>query len=215
MRDKNSDFSKFNIQLRKICEKWKNQTFHQFFEIHVLDTPTLSDETLPEIKVSYPKTFRLMRTLSILLWYFPSASFWFVLSDLKESSFPHFNRKQRLELEILLSSKENMEKYLYETQRYTSNELFGNILGNDAKDLFKTLRVGYYRNKRSRRIIRRRGYQDHGSRKPDEKWLPQFDFSLTEYQNQKERKQYLFILTVQKVVSYLENLNFSEEDQKT
>lgn len=215
MRDKNLDFSKFNIQLRKICEKWKNQTFHQFFENHVLNTPTLSDEILPEIRVSYPKSFRLMRTLCILLWYFPKSSYWYILCDLKLMNFPHFNRKQRLELKILLSSKENMEKYLFETKRYTSYEIFGNILGNDARDLFKTLKVGYFRNKIPRRTIRRRGYQDHGSRKPDEKWLPQFDFSFTEYQNEKEKKQYLFTLTVQKVVRYLENLHFPEEDLKT
>lgn len=214
MRDKNLDFSQFNIQLEKNCRKWKNQTFHQFFENHVLDTPTLLDENLPEIKISYPRSFRLMRTLCILLWYFPESSFWYILVDLKEKSFPHFNRKQRLELSILLSSKENMEKFLFETQRYTSNEIFGNFLGNDAQDLFLVLKVGI-RKFNPRRTIRRRGYQDHGSRKPDEKWLPQSDFSFTEYQNEKEKKQYLFTLTVQKVVKYLENLHFSEEGSKT
>lgn len=214
MRDKNLDFSKFNIQLEKNCQKWKNQQFHQFFENHVLDTPTLSDENLPEIRVFYPKSFRLMRTLSILLWFFPESSFWYILSDLKEKSFPHFNRKQRLEISILLSSKENMEKFLFETQRYTSNEIFGNFLGNDAQDLFLVLKAGI-RKHNPRRTIRRRGYQDHGSREPDEKWLPRFDFSFTEYQNEKEKNQYLFTLTLQKVVKYLENLHFSEEGPKT
>jgi hypothetical protein len=107
-----------------------------------------------------------------------------------------------------------MEKFLFETQRYTSNEIFGNFLGNDAQDLFLVLKVGI-RKFNPRRTIRRRGYQDHGSRKPDEKWLPQSDFSFTEYQNEKEKKQYLFTLTVQKVVKYLENLHFSDRGSKT
>jgi hypothetical protein len=46
--------------------------------------------------------------------------------------------------------------------------------------------------KPARATVRRRGYQDHGSCKPKDKWLPTFDAELNELQEkiEKERKTY-------------------------
>jgi len=41
----------------------------------------------------------------------------------------------------------------------------------------------------SKKALRKRGYNDHGSKRPDDKWLPKFDWSFTEAQNEKERKE--------------------------
>lgn len=210
MRDKNLNFSQFNIQLEKNCRKWTNHPFHQFFASYVLATPTLQNKS--DYKVNYPKNFRLMRSLCILLWYFPEESKWSVWLDLKGMSFSHFNRKQKLEIQILLMSKEIMVQYLYRTNRYTSNELFGNFLGNDAKELFKTLKAFEVKTQ-VKRTVRRRGYKDHGSRKPDEKWLPDSDCSFNEYQNEKERKQYLFNSTLSRLRKILEKFQKQKKEE--
>jgi hypothetical protein len=42
---------------------------------------------------------------------------------------------------------------------------------------------------RARRPQRHRGYRDHGTLRPSHKWLPKFDYSLTELQQELERER--------------------------
>jgi hypothetical protein len=134
--------------------------------------------------------------------------------DLEESSFSWLNKEQKVQLSILISSKENMEKFLFETNSCTGSEIFGNYLNNDLKDLMKLLNS-------SREIkvfdlpsvvkpIRRRGYKDKGSRRPAHRWLAKYDFSFTEYQLQLEEEK---LLTQQLIQTFLSSLNSEEFEQ--
>lgn len=203
MRDKNLSYSQFNIQLRKTLKK-ELSNFNQFFRRAVVVSPTLS---LESYYIRYPKDFRLLRALAIIQWYFPEEFHWRVYLDLTETSHSQLSSKQRIELSLLLSSEDNCKKFLYETKRYTSNEIFGNILKNDMQDLLRILKISR-RISKVRRTQRRRGYNDKGSRKPDWKWLPESDFSLTEYQNEKERKQYQELKIIQLLQEKLRGLKF-------
>jgi hypothetical protein len=79
-----------------------------------------------------------------------------------------------------------MLKFLFETKSFTSHEIFGNIFSLGTRTLRN---LPYYR--KSTLVveaIRKRGYDDKGSLRPKEQWLPNFDFTLTETQNSKEKK---------------------------
>lgn len=203
MRDKNLSYSQFNIQLMKTLKK-EISDFSQFFRRAVVVSPTLS---LESYYFRYPKDFRLLRALAIIQWYFPEEFHWRIYLDLTEKSHSQLSSKQRIELSLLLSSEDNCKKFLFETKRYSSNEIFGNILKNDMQDLLKNLKISR-RNLKVKRTQRRRGYNDKGSRKPDWKWLPTQDFSFTEYQNMKERKLNQELKTIQLLQKYLRELEF-------
>lgn len=197
MRDKNLTFSQFNIQLERNIRE--SNGFRKFLAIHVLDTPIL----LENLTIRLPKDFRRLRALAIVLWFFPDSLKWNILLKMSFTKFSWLNQKQQIEISVLLSSKENMLKYLFLTKRYTSFEIFGNFLGNDIRDLLISLKF-IPKVSSVKRTSRRGGYQDHGSRRPPERWLPRDDFSLTEYQLQKEKKAYLQTKYIRKLLIYLE-----------
>lgn len=185
MRDKNLNFKQFNIQFEKELQRNLNDFSTKFFANNVLDSPTL----LEEFELILPRTFRLLRCLCIFQWYFPEILHWRILMDLKEKKFAFLNEKQRIEIQLLLESKETMLTYLYETKRYSSHEIFGNILRNDSRELFQILNLKS-RSRKVRKTQRRRGYQDHGSRKPAEKWSESYDRTFTERMNEIEARRY-------------------------
>lgn len=203
MRDKNLTLQKFNIQLNERVTDGISTESDWFRRNHVSASPTRLSDNPKEVRVFYPKDFRLLRSLAIIQWYLPDDLHWLVLVDLKELTFSWLNDKQKLEIAILLSSKSNMLVYLYETQRYSGSEIFGNILGNDLHDLFRHMKVRELTPRRPKRTVRRRGYRDHGSRKPDHKWLPDSDFTFTAEQNKRERHLELLQRTETKLLSKL------------
>jgi len=206
MRDKNLTYQQLNIQLEKMKERGIS-LFKNFSKERVIITPTL----LEDYYFSYPRDYRLLRSLVIFQWYLPMEFHFRIWLDLTEMSFSHLNEKQRIELSILLSSQENCNKYLYETKRYTGNEIFGNILGTDLKELCKKLKV---KKKNYKLVIpeRRRGYNDHGSLRPFDRWIPDSDFSLTEQQLLKEKEKYLIQRTIYRTLQTLENLDLQKKE---
>lgn len=209
MRDRiNQNQAQFNIQLEETVKK-NLSSYDKFLTRPVFVSPTLLNTEnfhLIEERISYPREFRLLRTLSIVQWYFPEELHWRVHLDLENFSFSWLNREQKVELSILLSSKENMKKFLFETEFCTSNEIFGNIIGNDLKDLFKVFKISQKKifNFGPIRVpIRRRGYKDKGSRRPSHKWIETSDFSFTDYQNQLEEERKLTHDLIQQLLSSL------------
>jgi len=206
MRDKNPSFKQFYIQLAKTCRKCLEvQHLVKFFASAVPRDPTLLGQGA-EVKVRYPTSYRATRTLCILHWWFPEVVFWQVHLDLLEKSYEHFNQKQQLEIKILLESREICSTYLYESKRFTSNELFGNYLGNDVLEL-SSLKWKWVLPHKAKTKVRRRGPQDKGSRRPLTKWAPTSDWSLTEQQNVKERRRYHTIQTSHRLFRILRTLS--------
>lgn len=210
MRDKNPSFKQFYIQLEKTCQKClDSKYFIKFFASSVLATPTPLT-LMPLVKVRYPRTFRAIRALCILHWWMPEKVFWQIHLDLSEMSFEHFNQKQQLDLKILLESREICSTYLYESDRFTSNQIFGNFLGNDTLELQRVLKWTWSYQHKAKKKVRRRGYQDKGSRRPLTKWKPTFDWTLTEEQNVKEEIRYRRTRTAHRLFRILRTIS----DQK-
>jgi hypothetical protein len=199
MRDKNLTLLKFNIQLdRTIASHLRDD---KLLSTAVSDSPKCLNDNL--VSIVYPRDFSGLRALAIVQWSFPENLHWRILLDLREKDHNQLNEKQKLELSLLLSSKDLCYFFLYETERYSSREIFGNILGNQLKDLLKTLKIKEKIQKKPKKAIRHRGYRDKGSRRPDHQWIECFDLSFNEYQLKIEKKRYLLDKNSNKLLQLL------------
>lgn len=137
--------------------------------------------------IRIPKDFRRLRALVISQWFFEENLHWkFYLRLWELRKFPNLNEKQKMEISVLLESKEICLRYLWVSERYSGREIFGNLLGNDLRDSIKILRTKE-KEPRPKKKIRHRGYRDKGSLRPIHRWLENSDWSLTKIQQQKER----------------------------
>lgn len=215
MRDRNHlDLLQFNIQLEKNVLRSKlfqdllkqEEYFSHKSSLWRSDTKTPNSE----FRVVIPKDFRLLRALSISLWYFPQNIQVLYFLQLENQNFSWLNEKQKLELSILLSSKENCEKYLFLTDRYTSSEIFGNFLGNDLNDLNKKLKIIFVFQRKAKKKVFRRGPKDKGTRRSDssvkiiEKEIQQDIWIKLENEKYK-KKTILLQQTTRRVLQIIEN----------
>lgn len=196
MRDKNQSLLSFTDQIEHFIRK--KLTSIEIFRTAVVNTPTFSceyDLYLPIVNL------RGIKGLSIIVHFVTNDNLKYALILYLEEKLKHFNLKQQLEIKILLTSKEICLKYLYLTDRYTSHEIFGNLVYFGIKNL-KYLTI--YK-KKSKVLFpqRKRGYHDKGSLRPSDRWLPTFDSELTEMQNNKEKKSDLHEKTLNYLVNYL------------
>ena len=68
---------------------------------------------------------------------------------------------------------------------FSERDFFGNFLPLVAR-LMSQLKFIFLKQRRNKRILRRRGYRDHGTLRPTSSRTPTQDWSLTEAQNQIE-----------------------------
>jgi hypothetical protein len=109
-----------------------------------------------------------------------------------------------------LSSKENCERYLFLTQRYTGNEIFGNILGNDLKELQRRIKITFVTQVRAKKKVFRRGPKDKGTRRSDSSVKvieeeTRKDVWLTKEYELKQKRLILLQQTLHRILNYLEN----------
>lgn len=205
MRDKNLNF----IQFEKSVEKFitKKSPFSKDRRTSVIDNPTL----LEDYYLVIPRKFGEFRGLCILVHYIPEIALrWKLFLDLEEK-LSKFDLKKQLELKLLLSSKENMLIFLYETEKYTSHEIFGNIIEAGCKAI-QFLQIKR-RNTKVIKTQRKRGYDDKGSLRPREKWLECYDISFTELQNEKEKKLKIHLKTYQYLDKFLRRTYYIESNK--
>lgn len=187
----------FDIQLNRNINFLLSKKKVDLPEIQVLDISTLEPNS--ELVSILPRRFRELRALAILLWYLPEDLRFEIQLKLKQLfpyslDFENNGFQQSLELQILSESKEIMLKYLVFQENFTSRELFGTILREDSLSALKNLRIYWKDPLPAKKKIRRKGYQDQGSRRPDDLWTEKFDYSFTEKQNLKEER-YEFLVS--------------------
>lgn len=170
----------------------------------VSDTPSLLDED--SWKIRFPKNYRTLVSLVVCHWEFPEELHWRVHLDLEDMSFSWLNDSQRITLKVLLNSKETCERFLYESRSFSKEKIFGNVLGNDFKELFKIFKVVRRKQRPPTPSVWRRGYRDKGCRIPDHQWREKFDFSFTAEQVQLEHRQILISKTITHIIEYLQTL---------
>ena len=217
MRDRNHlDLLQFNIHLTKtilrssfyLDLKKQEEYFSHKSSLWRSDTKTPNSE----FRVIIPKDFRLLRALSISIWKFPEKIQVLYRLKLEEQKFSWLNEKQKIELSILLSSEENSVKYLYLTNRYTSSEIFGNLLGNDLNDLKGRIKIIFVRQQRATKKVFRRGPKDKGTRRSDssvsviEREI-QRDVWVKEEYKIIEKRQILLLQTIHRILQVIEDFS--------
>lgn len=195
MRDKNQNYIQFSDQIASFLKK-KTQTI-EILRRAVIDTPTFLEDY--EIIVRNNKLISL-RGLAVLSYYVPEILGW-KIREVLEKKLYKLNSKDQLRLSSLLINKESMLVFLYETQEFSSNEIFGNLLREGLLEL-KRLKI-YRPTYKIKRPQRKRGYDDKGSLRSSDRWLPSEDYELTELQNEIEKKSDLHLRTKLKLESYL------------
>lgn len=96
-----------------------------------------------------------------------------IILELEEKCFQHSYEGQweKVNSLIQLSSDEDKFTYLLEIEEISTRELFGNYQKLVTKSL-KNIIFNDRRKQKVKRPQRKRGYNDHGSRRPEHKWLP-------------------------------------------
>lgn len=135
--------------------------------------------------------------LSILSWFIPEEVGIILRMDIL-GKIKNYSLEDQLLLNQFLKNKGQMLIFLQETNLWHSRDFFGNILDKRNK-LDRYFKLSPLRRK-CKKPERKRGYHDQGSRVPDHKRLPNFDYSLTDKQNQIEENRQ----------SYLDTLSFLE-----
>jgi len=179
MRDKNLSFIQF-------CNEVDSFLNRKLLLPRLLRTTVINSPTFPDtLYIRYPRKYRDLMGLVAVHWYLPDNLKWEIHLGIWSMTLSHFNEKQKVELNLMIQSKEMTLKYLYLTRKYSSNEIFGNILGTGLKVL-KDLTILPCCTK-VQKAIRKRGYDDKGSLRPEVKWLPTHDYYFTLEQNEKEK----------------------------
>lgn len=186
MRDKNLSYLVFKEQF----DKQLNKKFLTLFskDIKILRTPVVDSPTfLSEYELLLPRKFVHIRGLCLLWEKLPEVLQFEVFLRL-EKEIEKFDFKKQLELKFLLNP-ETRYIFLFSSQRYSSYEIFGNLI-QESLEAFEKIRI-FRRNKKIRYPQRKRGYNDKGTLRSfdiwSHRWKPFFDWSLTDLQNQIER----------------------------
>lgn len=205
MRDKNLNYIKFCDQIEVFVTR-KTKTI-EILRRAVVTSPTLLEENF-KLKFHNNKLINL-RGLAVLSYYVPEILGWKIRFELEEKA-KRLNLKDKKKLELLLISKEIALCYLYETNEFSSHEIFGNVIDKGLETL-KFLKI-IERKIRVKKTQRRRGYDDKGSLRSQDRWLPSHDYTLTNLQNKINKEtdlhkrviHYLEIYLCEKIKFYLE-----------
>jgi hypothetical protein len=145
------------------------------------------------------KKFRKERELlglAIVSWYLDDVGI-LLREDLRTKSFSHSLEFQE-NLAVICHSKEEMLLWL---STYSFRIFYGTwlplIRSLPAKLVFLSLQP-----KRAKQLVRRRGYQDKGSCRPQSRWLPTFDWTFTELHLQLEIRKDLRDKTLSSIEKY-------------
>jgi hypothetical protein len=131
------------------------------------------------------RKFRELQSLVTLSYYIKDEYGVLLRVDLEEA-LSHLAYPQAVELASMLSSKEEMLLYL--VTNLSDDDFFGNFLPR-VKEVTGSLKFLTLYPRRAKREVRHRGYRDHGSCRPESKWIPTTDWSFTEQQNRIEAKK--------------------------
>jgi hypothetical protein len=211
MRDKNLlQFKDFDSKVEEFIKKRIPEKILVLRKL-ILDNPNFLNLFENNLRIFSKKTDVLL-SLTIISWYLPKEIGILLLLELEEKQ-KFLNEKDLILFRIFSTSKEVMLSFLFLTNKWHSRDLFGNILRNGLREL-ENLRFKRRIFKEIPRKERKRGYQDHGSRRPDFKWLPSSDYSFTLIQNSKEKKKLKLQAKYQRILKFLENFLQKEKDSR-
>lgn len=152
----------------------------------IVDNPNFLEVFENGLRFKSRKSEELL-ALTFLSWFLPETIGYLLRFEL-ENYVKLFNDKDLILFRILSESKRVALTFLLHSKKWHSRDFYGNFLRKGLEAL-EAIRPRLKKRGPIKKAIRKRGYNDHGSRRPDSKWLPSFDYSFTEAQNEKEKKE--------------------------
>jgi hypothetical protein len=169
------DFQQLDLKLLK---KFQSADLRLYESLDRTTSGSITPNVIVQVNLSWFKEKDLI-LIGVLSWWLE------VLGDLVRVSLEEFklSPENQIKLNLILHSKAGAVEFLF--QNYSNRDFFGNTLPRLEK-LSRELKILLLYPKKEKRVQRRRGYRDHGSRRPDHRKLEKSDWSLTELQNQIE-----------------------------
>lgn len=195
MRDKEFNFSMFVDQLEKFFLRESHRTNE--LRSQVVNNPNfLSDYTL-----YLRDDLQSILSLSLSSWFLPEELGFVIREEIRDRKLKKFSLEDQTLIGLFLKNKTTLLLFLEDTNLYHTRDFFGNFLSEVRKELgfLRFIRNGT----KVEKPIRKRGYHDHGTLVPSSKWLPKFDFSLTEKQNRLEEDRDTQENTLEFIIGYL------------
>lgn len=178
-----SDSLQFYTQLRKVLAL-QAANWTQVLRKLVLVAPTPN----AELRFKGPKKWNEYLYLILISWYLPEE--YRALCQVYLHGYKNKFGTDKVSVVLtLLNSEPEMILYIGECTLFKdTRHLFG-FLGQPIE--FGKYQFYFQTPKKPRKMIRKKGYQDHGSRRPDHKWQESRDYTLTELQLEIEAERQL------------------------
>lgn len=163
MRDIELDSSAFRSQVSLLSQ----ETSEKFLTGAALVSPKRSKYYISEVEglKVHSRSKKDLLALAIISWWLEDSIRFYLQEELY---FLSINNSDLIEVRLCLTSKSGMLNFLEDTTLYHSRDLFGNILPTSYEKqvrLANLVSVRYGPTSLPKRVIRRRGYKDHGSRR--------------------------------------------------
>lgn len=207
MRDRNLEFIKFKEESNRILKRFISKSKSiKSLRNQILDNPTLLSSTG---RIRIPKKEKEFLFLLLASDHLEKE----VQDLLFLEKCEHKMQNSEYELVgqmIVEHSTSYALRYIFE--EWKSEVFFGWIC--DQKEIKVFLKFPRY--KKIPEKIRRRGYQDHGSRRPDTKWMETSDYSFTDLQNTMNFETQVRQLIFNQIYNYLGELqeNWDLDDER-
>lgn len=139
------------------------------------------------VRLSKVRTWKEYLLLLMVHHYIPDEVSRILVKLELESMVGAFGLDKEVVARQLLKSEPEALTYIIDSSLFkTSRSLFG-FIGRNIE--WRKYQLYNQNQKKSKRPVRKRGYQDHGSRRPDHKWMESHDWTLTELHNQIEKER--------------------------
>lgn len=137
-----------------------------------------------EVKFSKTATWKEYLRLLLVFHYIPDEVSKFLVRLELESRQRAFGLEKEVIVRSLLNSEAEALMFLLESSLFKNPRALFGFIGQTVD--WRRYQLYEARQRKSKRQVRKRGYQDHGSRRPDHRWRESHDWSLTELQNEIE-----------------------------
>lgn len=186
MRDiYNLDTSEFLLQVERNLTRFATEGDSLLRKQVVMDP---NFQTLDVDRIYYPsRKLDDLLSLSLASWFLPEEFRFYVQLDLQRIA-KFFSLEDQVLFELLLASKPEAMLFILETNLWHSRDFFGNFLPK-AEKMINGIKFFRRKTRKPTKPKRKRGYDDHGSRRPDHLWLESHDYTFTEEQNRVEKNR--------------------------
>jgi hypothetical protein len=201
---KTTTFISLDEELRKFFNSKKTEDTCNLLRSAVVDSSNLITDLLePNGLVLKPSNLKEKILLGLFQWYCPKEIGCLINLYLEENWGADYE-----EMKIcLLSSKELALGAILECRKWSDRDFFGNILKEENWKFFFRSRVRRRVRRAPRKLVRRRGYNDHGTLRLPHESEPSYDskklLSVVELEERREVQRQLNLEFRRKVLNRL------------